>query len=347
MKIRRLLLAGIAATVAACAGTNIGNPKDYKAVPLNRVFPYPSPEELAQQKTEVTLATHFTTELSAKIVGPSMTVVQQRLLGVLDEAGARVTDRSLDDLKDVRKDLARKHRKNRANHLDIDWVLISRITRYEHGATYEPPSGLFKSKEELESDPGTCTHTAEVQVDVKAFVLPGDEVARATFTLKNQGDFEESNYDESCPVDADREQELMDEVFEDALNCIGTTVKNQFSPRGYVEAHRVSPTGNRHIYKTSLGKSNGGKPGLELSIFRVQYMTTEEGHQDREERRIGHAVVTDQIREDSSWVSVDPGDLEQGVLAGDMVRAVYSDTFTEDLGFDGCNRILKIERGVR
>lgn len=346
MTIRRLLLAGLAAGVAACAGTNIGSPNDYEKVPLNRVFPYPTPEELAQQKTEVTLATHFGAELPASDVGPSMTVVQQRLLRVLQEAGARVIDRSLDPLKDVRRDLTQKHKKSRANHLDVDWVLISRITQYDVTATYEPPSGLFKSQEELASDPGTCTHKGVVQVDIKAFVLPGDDV-RATFSLKNEGEFEQSSYDESCPVDAAREQVLMDGVLEEALGCIGTTVKNQFSPRGYLEEHRVSPAGNRHIYRTSLGKSNGARPGLELSIFRVQYMTTADGAQDREERRIGTAVVTDQIGEDHSWVAVDPGDVEQTLLAGDLVRAVYSDSFTEGLGFDGCNRILKVDRGPR
>jgi hypothetical protein len=274
-----------------------------------------------------------------------MTVVQQRLLRVLDSAGARVIDRSLDELKDVRRGLTGRHKKSRADHLDIDWVLISRITRYEHSAVYEPPSGLFKSKDELESDPGTCTHKGEVQVDIKAFVLPGDEVARATFTLENDGEFDHLDYDESCPVDAAREQALMDEVLEEAMACIGTSVKNQFSPRGYLEEHRASTSGDQHIYKTSLGKSNGAKPGLELSIFRTQYMTTAEGRQDREEHHIGQAVVTDEIAEDSSWVSVDPGDLEQPLLAGDTVRAVYSDSFTEGLGLGACSRILTVGRG--
>ena len=85
---RALAALGLALAVGlvACAGTHIGDPNDYDAVALNRVFPYPSPEELARQKTEVVLATHYTTELPSSVVGQSMTAVQQRLLRVLDEA---------------------------------------------------------------------------------------------------------------------------------------------------------------------------------------------------------------------------------------------------------------------
>ena len=75
-------------------------------------------------------------------------------------------------------------------------------------------------------------------------------------------------------------------------------------------------------------------------------MTTADGRQDREEHRIGQAVVTDEIAEDFSWVFVD-GDPEQPLLAGDTVRAIYSDSFAEDLGLDGCRRILTVSRGPR
>ena len=135
----------------------------------------------------------------------------------------------------------------------------------------------------------------------------------------------------------------MDEVLEEALVCIGTSIKNQFAPRGYLEEHRVSDSGDAHIYKTSLGRANGARPGINLSIFRVQYMTTNDGKQEREERRIGEAVVTDELGENFSWVSVNPGNLEQSLLAGDMVRAVYTDPLTADLGFGGCSKILSVE----
>ena len=68
MTIRRLrslaaLALAAAALAAACAGTQIGSPDDYQVVPLNRVYPYPTPEELARQKTEVVLASHYGSEL--------------------------------------------------------------------------------------------------------------------------------------------------------------------------------------------------------------------------------------------------------------------------------------------
>ncbi len=344
---RRVALVGAAVLVAACASTEIGSPNDYEPVELNRVYPYPSAEELAQQKTEVVLATHYTTELPKKIVGSSMTNVQQDLLRVLGEAGARVVDRSLDDLSSVRRELMAQKKRRRGADMDVNWVLISRISRFEHHAHYEPPSGLFKSEEELAAEPGTCTHTTEVEVDLKAMVLPTDDVARTTFTLKNTHEMEQDDFEESCPLDAARKQALMDETLEEALPCLSVPLKNQFAPRGYIEQHRVSSAGDTHIFKTSLGKRNGARPGLELSIFRVQYMTTRDGRQDRAEHRIGKALITDQVGPNYSWVAVNLGDLEQPILAGDLVRAVYEDSFAAGLGLGKCDDMLQVKREPR
>jgi hypothetical protein len=345
--IRRLpLLAGVslaaAALAAACAGTQIGSPDDYKKVALNRVYPYPTAEELARQKTEVVLASHYGTELPASVVGPAMTSVQQELLRVLNEAGTRVVDRSLDNLARVRRDMTAEYKRRRRG-AEADWALITRITRYSHFAHYQSPSSLFKSKEELAADPGECTHSAEVQVDIKAIVVPKDEIARTTFTLENSASFEQSEFDESCPITEARKEALLEEVLAEALLCLVVPMKNQFAPRGYLAEHRVSTAGDTHIYKTSLGSENGARPGIELWVFRVQYMTTNEGRQERAERRIGRAVITDEIGPHHSWILVEPGDFEQPPLAGDMVRAVFKVPLTDNLGFGSCNDHLKIE----
>jgi hypothetical protein len=336
------LLFAAGALVTGCAGTQIGDPSDYKLVDLNRVYPYPTPEELARQKTEVVLATHYTTELPSGVVGQALTAVQQELLHVLDKAGARVIDRSLDNLSKVRRDLTKKY-KSRGAGVQADWTLISRMSRFEHQAHYEPASSLFKSEEELASEPGVCTHKGRVTVDIKALVIPKDDVARATFALNNTGEFTQQDFEESCPITDERKEQLLDEILKEALPCLSIPIKNQFSPRGYIEEHRVSTSGDTHIFKTSLGRENGATPGLELSIFRVQYMTTKDGSQGREERQIGHATVTDEIGEDHSWVMIDINSLEQSVLAGDMIRAVYSDTLAAGFGLGQCSDMLKIE----
>ncbi len=341
VKFRRLLPAMVA-LLAACAGNQIGSPQDYDAVELHRVYPYPSPEELGRQKTEVVLASHYTTELPAKVVGQSLTAVQQQMLRLLDQAGARVIDRSLDDLKSVRRDMTRAY-KSRRSRYQADRALISRISRYEHHARYEPPSGMFKSEEELAAEPGTCTHRGEIAVDIKAMAIPTDDTASATFSLSNQIEFSEPDHDEECPITKERRIALLEEALNEALPCLDVPVKNEFAPRGYIEEHRKSDSGDINIFKTSLGKKNGAKEGLELSIFRVQYMTTADGQQEREERRIGKATISDQIGPDHSWVLIDVGDMDQKVLAGDAVRAVYAETFTAELGLGKCSNMLKVD----
>ena len=341
----RVVMPAVGVLAVACAGNQIGSPTDYNPQPLDRVFPYPSPDELARQKTEVYLASHYTSELAADVVGPSMTLVQQDLLRVLDEAGARVIDRSLDDLKTVRKDLTKQY-KERGEKYVVDSALVSRISRFDHTATYEPASGLFKSEEELAGEPGTCTHVASIEVDVNHLVIPTEDVPRTTFTVRNQIEMEEKQMDESCPIEEDRKQQLLDEAFREALPCLATPVKNEFAPRGYIEEHRMSLSGDFHIYKTSFGRSNGAKPGLRLTIFRTQYVTSPEGDRTRRDKAIGYAVVSDQIGKDFSWILI--GDVEEEVLAGHMVRAVYEDSFqAADLGFGGCSSMYEETRAPR
>ena len=140
-----------------------------------------------------------------------------------------------------------------------------------------------------------------------------------------------------------RKQLFLEEILDEALPCIDTTIKNRFAPKGYVEEHRVDEQGSTHIFRTSLGERNGAQAGLELRILRVQYMTTGDGRKARDEREIGRGVITSEIGEDHSWISVKTSAIQQPLLEGDLVRGVYKDSFTSGLGFGKCGSILSVE----
>ncbi len=329
-----------AAALAACAGTQIGSPSDYEPVDLPRVFPYPSDDELARQKTEIVLASRYTRDLPKKAAERAMYTVQQSLAEFLTEAGAGVIDRSTQSLREVRRELSAARRREEGS--GAEWALVSHVSRFAHRSEYAPPTGLFKSAEELQDEPGKCTHYGEIEVDVKAFKVPLSDVASATYKIRDSREFSEKDHDKRCPLDDSRRHAFLAEILEDALPCAKLSIQNRFAPRGYIAEHRASAAGDAHIFRTSLGRQNGARPGLELVIFRTQYMTTVDGRQARDERRIGDALVTDEIGDDYSWITVDVGTLEQPILAGDLVRAVYSDTLTGGLGFGRCRDILAV-----
>lgn len=342
---RILSAGGVAVLLFACATTEIGNPsQDYEPVELNRVYPYPSDQELQGQKTEVVLASRYTRDLREVEVGRAVATLQSSLERTLAEGGVGVIDRSIHDLAVVREELEAAEGTRGSNAFTgADWALVSRMTRFRHWASYEPPSGLFKSEEELADKPGTCEHRGEVEAEIKVFAIPTDDVAHTTFTLRSSGEYSKKDHDESCPISQTRKEIFLEEILEEALPCLDLPLKRRFPPRGYVEEHRISPTEDAHIFRTSLGKRNGAKEGLELDVLRVQFMTARDGRRLRDERRIGGGRISSEIGDDHSWITVDVGSLEQPVLAGDLVRVVYDSSLTKRFELRRCGEILTVQ----
>ena len=81
---RSIAVGGIVGVLLGCASTQIGNPnRDYEPVELNRVYPYPSDQELRGQKTEVVLASRYTRDLPEAEVGRAMARLQRELERIL------------------------------------------------------------------------------------------------------------------------------------------------------------------------------------------------------------------------------------------------------------------------
>lgn len=348
--LRRTSLAFVgAATLAAlfsagCAGMRIGDPSGYAPVTMNRVYPYPTEEERASQKIQIILAAQYSSVLPKERLNTAMTALLSGVEGYLSEAGAGVIDRSIHDLATIRDELeAAESGFGPEGFTGADYAIVARADKFRHWSEYSPPKSLFKNEEELQEDPGICKHYGEVSVRLRAFKIPTDDVARATYTLQYTDMFEESDFDQSCPIAETREIIFLEDVLKETIPCLEAPLKNGFAPIGYVEEHRVRAEQGLHIYRTTMGDRNGAVPGLELQVIRVQYMTTRDGDRIRDERLIGSAVVTEQIGDDHSWIIADPSDLTQQILEGDLVRAVYDDPQQSTLGTGLCKRALTVQ----
>jgi hypothetical protein len=330
------------ALAAGCVSLRIGDPNTYEPVLLNRVFPYPSDEELSGQRTEVILAAQYIEELPRERVRTAMTLLLASLDRYLSAAGAGVIDRSIHDLASVRDELeAAEGRGVTAGFTGADWAIVARVDKFRHWSEYDAPTSLFKNEEELRDEPGDCRHHADVEVRLRAFEIPTDDVARLTITLANSGSFEETDFDESCPIEKTRKLLLLEDVLKEVLPCLEAPIKDGYAPLGYIEEHRANA--KRHIYRTSMGSRNGAVPGLALKIFRVQYMTTRDYEKIRSEHQVGEAVMSEKIGENHSWIIVDPRNLKQPILEGDLLRAVYRDPWWSTLGAGICNRVLTVQ----
>ena len=96
----------------------------------------------------------------------AMYAVQQSLREFLTEAGAGVVDRSTQSLREVRRELSAARRREEGS--GAEWAIVSHVSRFAHRSEYSPPTGLFKSAEELQDEPGECTHYGEIEVDLRS-----------------------------------------------------------------------------------------------------------------------------------------------------------------------------------
>ncbi|MGH0034958.1 MAG: hypothetical protein ACQGVK_08010 [Myxococcota bacterium] len=325
---RALALLTLAAAWA-CAGTAVKDPSQYTEVPMNKVYPYPSDDELAERTHRVSIQGRIEAEVDPARAQATQDLIRLRVEDILALAGASLV---ADDGSEFAPDRP-------ARRLD----LVVRIDREDYSVTWKDPTNwLFQSEEEMAQKPGTCTHKAEIEV-VFSVVDPAHPDGRPAerFTLRHAGESESKTLDQQCPLAEAEIQGLFDTVVDEALACARIPLQNAFAARGHVRKQRKRASDDQHLFKTSLGAGQGAAESVDVAVFRVQYSTGVDGTRVSEEHRIATGRFTDQIQPDSSWIRVDVGKAKQTLLNGDVVRPIYRESATADLNpFGGCSDIL-------
>jgi hypothetical protein len=324
-----LWLAGAWLGVAACASNQVVDLARYNEVPLNKVYPYPDEEELAERTHRVSIEAKFGGEVDPARAQATQDLIRLRVEDILAVSGASLVGEDGSEFAPDRP----------ARRLD----LVVRIDREDYTVTWKDPTNWwFQSEEEMAQKPGTCTHRAEVEIAFSV-VDPARPAARPRerFTLRHASEAETETLDQQCPYTDEEIQGLFDTVVDEALTCAHVPLQNAFASRGHVLAHRRMEDGNVDLFKTSLGSGQGAAEGVEVAIFRVQYSTGADDTRVAEEHEIATGRITDHFQPDSSWVRVDVAQATRPLLQGDVVRPVYRESATADLNpFGGCSDIL-------
>jgi hypothetical protein len=315
--------------LAACTSTRVEDIGQYADVPMNKVYPYPSDDELAERTHSVSIEARTAEGVDPTRAQATQDLIRLRLEDILSIAGATLLN---DDGSEFVSDLP-------ARRLD----LVVRIDHEEYSVTWtDPTNWLFQSEEEMAQKPGTCTHRAAVEI-VFSVVDPARPTARPKdrFTLRHTGETEVETLNQQCPYPDEAIQGLFDTVVDDALACVRVPLQNAFAPRGHILGQRSRPDDDIHLFETSLGSDQGAAEGVEVEVYRVQYSTGADDTRVAEEHRIATGRTTNRIQADTSWIRVDVADAHQPLLQGDVVQPVYRDANTAGLNpFGGCSDIF-------
>lgn len=336
----------VAAALGGCATGRVSNIDAYDDVPMNKVVPYPDVDELRKRSYELIIIDRPSTGIDEATLEKPHARVRRALEGIAADAGASVIDRSLAELRALRTEgvLGELEGRDTEDVTGADFALATRFSTYRYTAEWKKPFKLlWQSEEDIQGKPGTCTHRAEVELDVQMIEIGSNDKIARTFALEHSAEQKNDDLDPSCTIAPVTLGVLFEKALDEALSCLNTPLGSRLLPRGHLTAHRKAPGADRHIYRISLGRAQGIQPGALVEIRREQRSMSPTGEEVREERVIADGVVTDHVRAEMSWIAADPSKATEPLLEGDVVRPVLTDGLLESLSGPDCDEIL-VER---
>ena len=336
---------GVAAMASGfgCASGRVSNLDAYEEVPMNRVIPYPSAAELDKRAYEVVIVDRPAIGIEESLLDKPRGQVRRALEGLAAEAGAGVIDRSLQEIGGIRTEgvLGELEGREVEDVSGADFALATRFSKYRYTSEWARPfKFLWQSVEDVADKPGTCTHRAEVEVDVQLIEIGANDRVAKTYALDHSATQKNKDLDPSCTIAPVTLGVLFEKALDEALSCLDLPLGSRLAPRGHLTKHRKAPSADRHIYRISLGSVQGMQRGDRVEIRREQRSTSPSGEETRTERVIGEGEVSDQVMAQSSWIAVDPSKATEELLDGDVVRPVMSEGLLSSLSGPDCGEIL-------
>lgn len=340
-----LSLFGLVIGGLGCASSRVSDLDAYEKIPLNRVVPYPSQDELRKRNYEVIVVDRPAMGIDDSTLKKPRALVRRSLEGIAAEAGAAVIDRSLQDVSGIRTEGVLNELEGQEGE-DIsgaDYALATRFQTYRYSALWKKPSKmLWQSEEDIAQKPGTCTHLTEVSLDIQVIEIGSNDRVSRTYSIEHEASQKNKDLDSACTIAPVTLDMMFETALEEALTCLDIPLGTLLSPRGHITEHRKAREAERHIYKVSLGSVQGLEADDEVEISREQRALSPSGEETRSERLIAKGVVTDQITPQTAWIALDPSKAMDAILDGDVVRPVLSEGLLSSLTGPNCKKILEV-----
>ena len=338
-----LALAVLVAGAIGCASGRVSNLDAYDDMPMNRVVPYPSQEELRKRSFELVIIDRPAVGIDDGLLERPRARVRRALEVLAAGAGAALTDRSLGQLGELGTEGVLGELEGRAIEAltGADYALTTRFSKYQYTGEYSKPFKMpWQSDEEVANKPGTCEHTASIELDVQMIEIESNDEFTKTFSLEHFAEQKTKDLDPACSLPPVTLEVLFEKALDEALSCLDLPLGMALAPRGHLNGHRKAPGADRHIYRITLGSEQGIESGETVEIRREQRSMSPDGEETREERVIATGEVTDQVRAQLSWIAVDPSKAEVSLLDGDVVRPVFAEGLLSSLSGPDCDEIL-------
>ena len=329
--------------IGGCANGRVSNIEAYDEIAMNKVVPYPDAADLRKRAYELIVLDRPVVGIDASTLVKPRAQARRALERVAAEAGAAVIDRSLSQLGELRTEgvFGELEGRETEDSTVADFTLITRFSKYQYSSEWKKPFRLlWQSDTDVAGRLGTCIHRAEVEVDIQLSEVGSNDKNTKTYALEHSSQQKNKDLDPACTIAPVTLGVLFEKALDEALSCLSIPLGSKLLPRGHLTGHRKAPGTERHIYRVSLGSSQGIKPGNHIEVRREQRSMSPDGEEVREERVIAKGVVTDHVRAQQSWVALDPTKATDILLKGDVVRPFLSNGLLASLSGPDCDSIL-------
>lgn len=293
--------------ITGCAiNSTISNFDEYAVVPMIKSACAPRSTEVSTSKIIVSVArfddSSLESDASKKLSREANlpTLMSTRVQDFLHEAGMEV--------------YSKQERRGKLH----DYVVIGTLDTVDlttdfKGAHEEKQYKIAGKKQQVGPK---CKHKATVKGHIKIY----DNTLKLVDNIPigaSQSTSEDTTI-EQCSITS-KDVPLVRAAAEEAVNEVKTTLQNFHSLAGYVLEKRSNMKDS--IYKVSIGKGVGLKPGADVEVWRCYHYTNPLTKKTAmESRLVAKGTVTNEVGSNYSWVKLEE---ERDLQLGDTVKVTH------------------------
>lgn len=328
----RLVFLLVVALSSSCASPGVDVSDGFEAVPMNRVVPYPLPEELEERVAVIRIVDRPAPGFDPAALAAPRDRAWTAVAEIAQSVGASLVTE--EDGESGRWGAAAA---------DPHYAVGLRFFRHRFDSIWKPPLRLpWQTEADLAGKRGTCRHTAAIGLEVDLESLHAPEGVERLFSLSHSTEQTTKDLDPSCTLAPVTRDLLIERAVEEALACLEIPLGAALAPRGHLVAHERAIDGGRNLYRATIGANQGMTRGRKVEIRRQQRATTPSGAILRSEQVLAVGEVSDRIEPDAAWIVVDPSRAQDQLLDGDLVRPVFSKGLLSSLTGPDCDAILLV-----
>lgn len=328
-----------------CASSQVSDLNAYQEMPMNRVVPYPTRDELEHRAFRIVVVHHGSAGFDDAALEIPRLQVRRGLETLAADSGAEVLDRLPQDRNVTRPEtiLSETDGLSHASEMAADYALAVRFLTYQYSSSWKKPfKFLWETPEDFAAKPGTCTHTVDVAFDVEVVEVGATGAIKKTFALAHKVEQRNKDLDTACTIAPVTLSVLFETAIDESIRCLPFPLGGLLAPRGHITSHRKAPEADRHLFRISLGSSQGIVPGATIEIRREERAMRPNGEVSLTERVIAVGRVSDKVMTEKSWIVVDLSKATSEVLKGDIVRPTETEGLLASLSGPNCGSMLEI-----